>query len=69
MRKHSFLIVALALSLLLVGVGGWFVLTDQRVPSGQASLTSLDNASVDVVKDQFNRSADRIRIVLLLSPT
>jgi hypothetical protein len=67
MRKRSLLIVALIL--LLLGVGGWFVLADRRVRSGQASLTSLDNASLDIVKDQFNRSADRIRIVLLLSPT
>jgi hypothetical protein len=40
-----------------------------RVPSGQPRLTELTNDSLDSLKAVFNRSADGVRIILLLSPT
>jgi hypothetical protein len=57
------LVCAVALMLSARYFGG------HRVPSGQASLTELTNDSLDSVKAEFNRSADGVRIILLLSPT
>jgi hypothetical protein len=39
-----------------------------QVPAGQAPLGELTSQSLDSLKAEFNRSADGIRIVLLLSP-
>ena len=58
-----------ALLLLLLGVVAWYEFAGGRVPVGQVPLTSVSPGLLDPVKDDFNRSADRIRIVLLLSPT
>jgi hypothetical protein len=40
-----------------------------QVPAGQAPLAELNNTSLDTLKADFNRSADGLRIILLLSPT
>ncbi len=40
-----------------------------QVPAGQAPLVELTSASLGDLKADFNRSADGLRIVLLLSPT
>jgi hypothetical protein len=40
-----------------------------RVPAGQVPLAELTTESLGSLKAEFNRSADGIRIVLLLSPT
>ena len=40
-----------------------------QVPAGQAPLAELTINSLNSLKADFNRSADRVRIVLLLSPT
>lgn len=40
-----------------------------QVPEGQAPLAELTGKSLDALKADFNRSADGLRIILLLSPT
>ena len=40
-----------------------------QVPAGQAPLGDLTSKSLDSLKAEFNRSADGVRIFLLLSPT
>jgi len=40
-----------------------------QVPMGQAPLAQLDGESLSSLKAEFNRTADGIRIILLLSPT
>jgi hypothetical protein len=39
------------------------------VPPGQPPLDVLDFDNVDRLKDQFNAASDRVRVVLMLSPT
>ncbi len=60
---------AIVVVALLLGVAAWYEFADGRVPAGQVPLTSISTASLDQVRDEFNRAADQVRIVLLLSPT
>jgi hypothetical protein len=39
------------------------------VPAGQPPLGDLDSGSLDTLKSDFNRSSNRVRVILLLSPT
>jgi hypothetical protein len=55
--------------LLLLGVAGWYQFAGQRVPAGQVPMTALSAASLEPLKDEFNRASDQIRVLLLLSPT
>jgi hypothetical protein len=43
--------------------------SSHRTSAGQATLGELTSSSLDSLKAKFNRSADGVRIVLLLSPT
>jgi hypothetical protein len=65
-RIRMLLVVAV---LLLLGLAGWYQFAGQRVPAGQVPLTALTAASLDPLKDEFNRSSDQVRVLLLLSPT
>ena len=60
------------LVVVFVAVLVWYVhlyLGGHRAPAGQQALGDLDAASLAALKDDFNRSADRSRVILLLSPT
>lgn len=62
-RKLVIGIVALTL---LGGAGAWYAWFD----SGAASaLTDLDPTSFAQLKNEFNASAGRVRVIALLSPT
>jgi hypothetical protein len=39
------------------------------VPAGQPPLATLDVASLDTLRSDFNAHADKVRIIVLLSPT
>lgn len=40
-----------------------------RAPAGQPPVTSLDRESLDELRGAFNESADRARVLVMLSPT
>jgi hypothetical protein len=63
MFSALFLVCALTVVLVARYFGG------HRVPIGQPPLTELTNDSLDSLKAEFNRPADGVRIILLLSPT
>ena len=42
---------------------------ERRVPEGQPPLATLSASSLESLRADFNRDADRTRIILLLSPT
>jgi hypothetical protein len=50
-------------------VTGLIGLAGHQAPAGQSPLADLTSDSVVPLKAEFNRSADGVRIVLLLSPT
>ena len=68
MRKivFSVLIVVGVVAVVLVAR---FYFSGHHVPAGQPSLADLTSSSLDSLRADFNRSADGVRIVLLLSPT
>jgi len=39
------------------------------VPEGQPALVTIDTSSVAELRTEFNRNVDRVRMIVLLSPT
>jgi hypothetical protein len=58
-------------SLVVIGAAtiAWVKLAPRPTPLGQAPLARLDAESFGQLRDAFNASADRTRVVALLSPT
>ena len=61
------LLVVAAVVVLAVIARNYFA--GHQVPAGQPPLAELTSKSIGSLKADFNRSADGLRIVLLLSPT
>ena len=61
----------LAASLVILGTAtiAWVKLAPRPTPAGQAALTSLDEKSFGQLRETFNASADRTRVLAILSPT
>jgi hypothetical protein len=53
----------------LFGAFGWYLWAERHVPAGQPPLATLDVASLETLRGEFNVQADKVRIVILLSPT
>ena len=47
----------------------WYFYGERRVPEGQPPLATLSAATLEALRADFNRDADRTRIIVLLSPT
>ena len=63
------MIAVFVVAVILLAVIARYYFADHKVPVGQAPLADLTSQSLGSLKADFNRSADGIRIVLLLSPT
>ena len=66
--KRPFMLVACALALLAT-IAGYAEYVPRATPRGQPPLVRLDAGSLDRLREQFNRSSDRVRVLALLSPT
>ena len=53
----------------LAAAMGWYLFGERRVPEGQPPLGILSASSLEALRADFNRDADRTRVILLLSPT
>lgn len=62
-------VVLAVVALVVLAVIARYQLAGHQVPAGQAPLAELTGKSLDTLKADFNRSADGLRIILLLSPT
>ena len=62
-------IVWLALVLLAAAALAFLRFGGGDVPAGQPPLATLDAASLGTLRDDFNRAAGKVRIIVLLSPT
>jgi membrane protein DedA with SNARE-associated domain len=69
MRKRPVLVLLLVAIVAVVGAFLWYLRGERRVPAGQAPLTYLRQTSLDTLRADFNAHADKVRIVVLLSPT
>jgi hypothetical protein len=50
----------------VLGAAIWFGIFNHATPSGQPALAAMDLAAL---RNDFNRAADRTRLIVLLSPT
>ncbi len=66
MNRRFVLIAAVAAT--LIGALAYFY-GGSQVPSGQPALESLTAGNVADVARAFNEASDRVRVVLLFSPT
>jgi hypothetical protein len=57
------------IAVVVLAVIARYYFAGHQVPAGQAPLAELTSNSLDSLKADFNRFADGVRIVLLLSPT
>ena len=55
--------------LLLALAVAWYALLGRHAPAGQPPLATLDGSSLAALRLDFNRESDKIRIIVLLSPT
>jgi len=53
----------------LAGAMLWYFFGPRQVPPGQPPLGILSASSLEALRADFNRDADRTRVILLLSPT
>ena len=65
-RRKLFTILGIAAIALAFG---WARFATHNVPAGQAPLSHLDAAALEMFKAEFNRAAGETRIIALLSPT
>jgi hypothetical protein len=63
------MIAAFVVVVVVLAVIARYYFAGHQVPAGQAPLAELTSKSLGSLKADFNRSADGVRIVLLLSPT
>jgi len=63
--KHAGLLLIIVLAVLAY----WYYWGSVRTAPGQPPLTSLTPGNLDEFKKAFNDTADRTRLVLLVSPT
>jgi hypothetical protein len=48
---------------------GWYVFAARYTPPGQPPLATVEHRSLEALRADFNRHADEVRIIVLLSPT
>jgi hypothetical protein len=59
----------LALPVLVVTAAAGYVLTRHETPANQQRLVVLNSESLNDFQKEFNRTANSVRILVLLSPT
>ena len=62
-------VVLFALAAIVLLVAARVYLSGHQVPAGQPPVGDLDSGSLATLKSDFNRNSDRVRVILLLSPT
>jgi hypothetical protein len=63
--KYALRLVGIVAAFLIV----WYLWLSKGTPPGQPPLTSLTPDNLGNFRQEFNSTADRARLVLLLSPT
>jgi hypothetical protein len=61
--------ILLLLATVLAAAGAYYVYGGSSVPEGQAALVRLNSANFPDLKHEFNAASDRVRVVVMLSPT
>ena len=64
-RRLSWISALAALALAF----GWYLFAARYTPEGQPPLATVQPASLESLRSDFNQHADSVRIIALLSPT
>jgi hypothetical protein len=65
--KHTWLsVIAVGLA---VALGSLYFSRKGDAPSSQPPIVEMDSAALSALQAEFNRTADSLRVILLLSPT
>jgi len=67
MSLRTALLLATAAIILLLAARFYF--SGHQVPAGQPPLAEMNSESLAILKSDFNQNPDRLRLILLLSPT
>ena len=67
MKRRSLLLLFIVAA--LAGAFSWYLWGQRHTPAGQPPLATLSAASLETLRTDFNSHADKVRIVVLLSPT
>lgn len=68
-RNHRRTLGILALAIFAVVAVAWLLLRPGETPAGQPPLVTVDSASLEALRGDFNRDSSQTRIIVLLSPT
>ena len=66
MKRKRIVIIGLVAVVLLAF---YYFYGGSTVPSGQPALVRLNSSNIAALGDEFNRSANSVRVLVLLSPT
>jgi hypothetical protein len=69
MARSTTVMLAGLVVVLVLGLAARYYFAGHQVPAGQPPLGELTSDSLNSLKADFNRSADGVRVILLLSPT
>jgi hypothetical protein len=64
--KRAWLIIAVVV---VVVLGGVYFTKKGHVPASQPPLVEMNDAALSALQAEFNRTSDKLRVILLLSPT
>ncbi len=67
MSLRTALLLGTAAIILLLAARFYF--SGHQVPAGQPPLAEMNSESLAILKSDFNQNPDRLRLILLLSPT
>lgn len=66
--RRSYALILLAVAA-LGSAGAWYVWGPRATPEGQPELAELTAENLTTFQKQFNDDADKVRLLVLLSPT
>ena len=66
--RKSYTLVLVAV-VVLSSAAAWYVWGPRETPAGQPGLADLTVENLPAFQKQFNDDADKVRLVVLLSPT
>jgi hypothetical protein len=66
MKRTWSIIFAAAVAVIL---GGIYVTRTGHAPASQPPLLEMNGSTISALQAEFNRASDKLRVILLLSPT
>jgi hypothetical protein len=65
--KRTWSIVLAAVAVVILAA--FYFMRTGHAPAGQPALVEMNGATLSALQAEFNRTSDKLRVILLLSPT